>query len=97
MKPIIAGLLLGVAAGAPALVEPAHIGPDSHISIGVALSVMVFVSSLVWWIGRRLQQQDDYAALHYAELTKRLDNLPCKPNGARVCPFCKTPNRKRKR
>jgi hypothetical protein len=98
MKPIIAGLILGAVSTAPIAVEPAHISPDSHISLGVSITIAVFVSGLVWWLGRRLQQQDDMSNSHYAELTKRLDNLPCRPNGYSVeCPLCKQVKRKRKR
>lgn len=98
MKPIVAGLVLGAAATAPIVIEPGHLSPDTHISLGVAVSVMVFVSSLVWWIGRRLQQQDDTADDHYSSLTKRLDNLPCRPNGYIVkCPLCNKSKSKRKR
>lgn len=91
MKPLLAGLMLGAASGAPSVV-----GPETHISLGVAVSIGVSVCGMVWWLGRRLQQQDDLSAEHYRELTKRLDNLPCRPNGAKICPVCKNQNRKRK-
>lgn len=72
MNNIIAGVALGGTTGAALVV--ADVITASSINLRDALTLAVFVSGLVWWMGRKFQQIEDKLDDH----TDHLKKLPCK-------------------
>ena len=76
MNNAIAGMVIGGTTGAALLA--ADLVTASNLNLRDALTLVVFVSTLVWWMGRKFQSLEDKLKDH----TERLKNLPCRRDKA---------------
>ncbi len=79
MEPLAIGAKIGAACGS-ALFASSGLD-EGNISIVAAITCMVFVCGVVWWLAAKFQRLDD--KLEY--MHKRMEGLPCQecdwPNG----------------
>lgn len=57
MNHLLAPIVIGLSTGLSAAV--ADLSGQTHVPLEVVVPIMVFVCSLVWWLGRRLQSIED--------------------------------------
>lgn len=75
----IAGILVGGATGGAVLL--ADTVTASNLNLREAAALVVFVSGLIWWMGRKFQRIEDKLDEH----GERISKLPCKTSRLYGC------------
>ena len=68
------GVAIGGATGLALVLAEVAITGGTSVPLEAAIGVAVFVSGMIWWLGRKFQSLDD----QLKSITHFLDRLPCR-------------------
>ena len=72
MEPVSVGLKIGMVTGVSVFATTNNL-EGSAVGLAVAVPSAVFISGIVWWLGRKLQHLED----SMKRMNERLRELPC--------------------